>query len=271
MSRAARAATQCGSLSRGFEVTAIDFSQVAIDKARQLTDANGVRIEWQVGDVTVSMPDGPFDLVAVLYLHVPRGEFAALMEAGCRALARGWDLARRRAPRRQPRRWVRRAAGSRRPSRSSLIAGQLAADPTMSIVTAARVGRPVVVDDEHRVALDSLVRATRSAATDTAFPTRGSVRDTGRMPTHLSPAIERSDGCEEAFAGARGGDARRCAGERRRGPDRGCAGRPEDQRCLLDLEEPRARFQRHGRPVPPVDAERAGVQRRPGRRRVRRR
>ncbi|MDA1075466.1 MAG: class I SAM-dependent methyltransferase [Proteobacteria bacterium] len=55
---------------KGWDVTAIDFSDVGIDKARQIAERRGVSVNWIVGDVsTHALPAAQFDLVAVLYLH----------------------------------------------------------------------------------------------------------------------------------------------------------------------------------------------------------
>jgi SAM-dependent methyltransferase len=55
---------------RGWRVTAVDFSAVAVERGR--ASAGGTRVDWQVADVTTYAPDGPLDLVLVCYLHLPR-------------------------------------------------------------------------------------------------------------------------------------------------------------------------------------------------------
>lgn len=58
---------------QGWQVTAIDFSEVGIEKGRQIAAKRGVDVEFIVGDlVDVSLPH-EFDLVAVLYLHTDPG------------------------------------------------------------------------------------------------------------------------------------------------------------------------------------------------------
>lgn len=53
----------------GWEVTAVDFSAVGIEKASQIAAKRGVSVNWIVGDVVeMVLPQG-FDLVDVLYLH----------------------------------------------------------------------------------------------------------------------------------------------------------------------------------------------------------
>jgi 2-polyprenyl-3-methyl-5-hydroxy-6-metoxy-1,4-benzoquinol methylase len=58
---------------RGWTVTGVDFSDVALEKAERRAASRGVRVEWVLGDV-VEQAQEPrsFDLVAVLYLQLPR-------------------------------------------------------------------------------------------------------------------------------------------------------------------------------------------------------
>src|SRR5512141_950311 len=73
---------------RGWEVTAVDFSQVALDKGRRL--AGDTPIDWQCADATTWRADAPYDLALIAYLQLPaeqrrdavRGAFAALREGG---------------------------------------------------------------------------------------------------------------------------------------------------------------------------------------------
>lgn len=73
---------------RGWEVTALDFSQVALDKGRAL--AQGTPVEWVHADATAWTRAASYDLVVVAYLQLPpdqrraacRNGFAALRPAG---------------------------------------------------------------------------------------------------------------------------------------------------------------------------------------------
>ncbi len=54
----------------GWRATGIDFSGVAIDKARQIAQHRGVLVDWQVADITsAEIPGAAFDLVLVAYVH----------------------------------------------------------------------------------------------------------------------------------------------------------------------------------------------------------
>jgi SAM-dependent methyltransferase len=78
---------------RGWRVTGVDFSDVAIEKAAALAAARGVVVEWVVDDVVAYAPErGAFDLVAVLYLQLPHDELAAVLRHAARALAPGGTI-----------------------------------------------------------------------------------------------------------------------------------------------------------------------------------
>ncbi len=58
-----------------WNVTAIDFSDVAIEKGRQIAARRDANVNWIAADVsTWKLPKYEFDLVAVLYLHTTIGE-----------------------------------------------------------------------------------------------------------------------------------------------------------------------------------------------------
>lgn len=59
--------------SRGWDVTAVDISTNALDRAAEHARAAGVdgAIRWQRHDLAVSFPDGPFDLVSACFLQSP--------------------------------------------------------------------------------------------------------------------------------------------------------------------------------------------------------
>ena len=54
----------------GWQVTAVDFSAVAVERGR--ARPGGDRVDWQVADVTSYVPSEQYDLVLVCYLHLPR-------------------------------------------------------------------------------------------------------------------------------------------------------------------------------------------------------
>jgi len=75
--------------SRGWRVTAVDYSATALDLARSRATVIGAdvaeRIEWTEGDLTTWMPPpGAYDLVLSLYVHVQGsvGEMVRRLGAG---------------------------------------------------------------------------------------------------------------------------------------------------------------------------------------------
>ncbi len=74
----------------GWEVTAVDFSPVAIGKARRI--AGDTEVDWRVGDVTAFETEPVHDLVVIFYVHLPGREFAELFGVARAALAPGGRL-----------------------------------------------------------------------------------------------------------------------------------------------------------------------------------
>ena len=60
---------------RGWRVTAVDISQVALDRAArhaaEIDSEAADRIDWQRHDLAESFPKGEFDLVSAQFLHSP--------------------------------------------------------------------------------------------------------------------------------------------------------------------------------------------------------
>ena len=80
--------------TQGWQATGVDFSAVGLDKARQLADSAGVadRCVWVVADAVAWEPRHTFDLVVVLYLHLPAAQRRAAMAVAAGALAPGGTL-----------------------------------------------------------------------------------------------------------------------------------------------------------------------------------
>lgn len=57
--------------ARGWEVTAVDFSGVALDRGRRLAPARRVDVEWVEADVLTWEAPQVYDLVLIAYLHLP--------------------------------------------------------------------------------------------------------------------------------------------------------------------------------------------------------
>jgi SAM-dependent methyltransferase len=82
--------------TRGWDVTAVDFSASALEHGRAMADALGPdvagRITWIEGDLsTWTPPSGHFDLVASLYVHIA-GPVTAAIQRLADAVAVGGTL-----------------------------------------------------------------------------------------------------------------------------------------------------------------------------------
>jgi len=78
---------------RGWRVTAVDFSDVAVEMARALAASRGVDVEWLCADVvTWTPPLRAFDLVCALYLQLPADERRMALAHAANAVRPGGTL-----------------------------------------------------------------------------------------------------------------------------------------------------------------------------------
>jgi SAM-dependent methyltransferase len=75
---------------RGWDVTAADYSRVALDKGRRL--AGDVTLRWVCADATTWDEASAYDLVVIAYLQLPAAERRASVRAGYAALRPGGTL-----------------------------------------------------------------------------------------------------------------------------------------------------------------------------------
>ena len=76
--------------TRGWDVTGIDYSQVAIAKARSRAERESVTVRFACVDLVEYEPEtGSYDLALVLYLHVPASERRRILARAAAALAPG--------------------------------------------------------------------------------------------------------------------------------------------------------------------------------------
>lgn len=75
---------------QGWEVTAADFSQVALDKGRAVAGDRTVR--WVCADATTWTERSAYDLVVIAYLQLPAHERRAAVQAAFHALWPGGTL-----------------------------------------------------------------------------------------------------------------------------------------------------------------------------------
>lgn len=75
---------------QGWTVTAIDFSAVAIDKARRIADRRGVEIATETADLTTYRPAvRAHDLVLIAYLQLEETELAPILRSAAESVAPG--------------------------------------------------------------------------------------------------------------------------------------------------------------------------------------
>lgn len=76
----------------GWDVEALDFSAVGLDRGRQAAPP-GATVTWRVGDVVTSdLGREAYDLVMVLYLHLPRGVIVDVLRRAAEAVRPGGRL-----------------------------------------------------------------------------------------------------------------------------------------------------------------------------------
>jgi SAM-dependent methyltransferase len=144
----------------GWNVTGVDYSEVAIAKARARAERDGVDVDFVCADLVAYEPEAEaFDLVLLLYLHVPPVERRSVLARAAGALAPGGTLL---------------LIGHDRTNMTDGVGGP--SDPTihftpdeiaaelkgLEIEKAERVLRDV--RGEERDAIDALVRARKPGA-----------------------------------------------------------------------------------------------------------
>jgi SAM-dependent methyltransferase len=71
---------------RGWRVTGIDISGVAVEQAQRRAAECGVEVGFEVGDVRTWAPVEPVDLMLVAYLHLPMPDLIAVLRAAAHRL-----------------------------------------------------------------------------------------------------------------------------------------------------------------------------------------
>lgn len=169
--------------TRGWDVVGVDFSAVAIEKARRRARHEGVSLELVCADLLVYEPARrAFDLVVVLYLQIPARERRVVLARAAEAVAPGGtfllvghDLAN----------LTEGTGGPHDPCvlyTPEEIASEL---PGLEVERAERVLRDV--DGADRPAIDALVRASRPADSETARSRRAGNRSS-TQPASTGPS-----------------------------------------------------------------------------------
>ncbi len=78
---------------RGWRVTAVDFSDVGVAKARRLAEGLGVEVDWVVADLrSYHPPEDTFDVVIQSFVHLPANERGAILRRASAALRPGGSI-----------------------------------------------------------------------------------------------------------------------------------------------------------------------------------
>ena len=146
---------------QGWKVTGVDFSAVALEKARRLAESSAVDAEWVVADLLEYRPEErAFDFVLLFYLQVPESQRREIVRAAADAVAPGGTFLLVAHDRSN----IDHGHGGPQEPAVLYSADDVVPDlGDLSIERAERVERPVQTADGERVALDVLVRASRPA------------------------------------------------------------------------------------------------------------
>jgi SAM-dependent methyltransferase len=150
---------------QGWRSTAVDFSQVALDKGRQL--AGDLPVAWVRADATTWAEPAAYDVAVVAYLQLPAEERRRAVRNAFTSLAPGGTLL---VVAHDSTNLTEGTGGPQDPTvlyTAEEVLGDLDGE-RFEVERAERVGRDVSATDEHggeqhRTAYDALVRLVRSS------------------------------------------------------------------------------------------------------------
>jgi SAM-dependent methyltransferase len=146
--------------TRGWTVTAVDWSAVGLEKGRLLAEHQAVKVDWVLADLREwEPPERAFDLAIILYLQPPADlqalvwrKAAGAVADGGRLIVIGHDAANL-------------TEGWGGPSQRGFLYTPeevaRAVEGDLEVVRAERVLRPVETDEGLRHAVDNIVVAVR--------------------------------------------------------------------------------------------------------------
>ena len=146
---------------RGWQAIGVDFSEVGLQKARELADARDVSVHWVAADLLEYRPGRrAFDLVLIFYLQVSAAQRRPVVRAAGEAVAPGGTFLLVGHDSSN----IQHGHGGPQNPAVLYTARDVVADINgggLQIERAECVKRPVPTPDGERVALDALVRARR--------------------------------------------------------------------------------------------------------------
>jgi SAM-dependent methyltransferase len=138
--------------SLGWEMTAVDFSEVAINKGR----AQSETVDFVVADIRTWETEQSFDLVLIAYLHLVAGEYESVVRRARDWLAPGGELF---LIGHDVSNITDGWGGPQYPEVLWDVPEVLGWLDGLAIVEAEVVNRPIETDDGRKYARDTLVRA----------------------------------------------------------------------------------------------------------------
>lgn len=77
----------------GWQSTAVDFAENALERGRAQAVEHGLKVEWVLADVLEYRPEpGAYDAVVIAYLHLETDPLTAVLHNAAKALAPGGTL-----------------------------------------------------------------------------------------------------------------------------------------------------------------------------------
>ena len=145
--------------SKGWRVTGADFSRAGLAKAQRLATDRGVEVTWVEADVVEWRPaTASFDLVVVMYLHLPAEQRRRALAHAAAALAPGGVLL---VVGHDTSNLLKGTGGPQDPA-VLFTPEEIVEDISgLQIERAEQVKRTVVTDAGEATAIDALVRAVR--------------------------------------------------------------------------------------------------------------
>ncbi|WP_131785169.1 class I SAM-dependent methyltransferase [Protofrankia symbiont of Coriaria ruscifolia] len=148
--------------TQGWRVTGLDFSQVAIRKARELSRRFDVTPEWIHADVMDWTPvPASYDLVTICYLHLPAGQRRNILRCAVNAIVPGGTLLVLGHDRANLRHGTAGPADPELLLDADELLTDLAGGPSLRISRAGRILSPPRTDDHRRTAVDTLLVGVR--------------------------------------------------------------------------------------------------------------
>lgn len=144
--------------TKGWNVTAVDFSSVGLEKGARLATDHGVEVDFVEADATTYEPPAPVELVLLVYLQLEERDRQTVLEHAATWLEPGGTLFVIAHDRSNVSDGY---GGPPSPDVCYTVDETVAAFGGLDIVTARVAERVVATDEGDQIALDTLVVARR--------------------------------------------------------------------------------------------------------------